>query len=115
MAKKKPQPSRTVPGRLPRLLRPLFWEYDFARLTWKADADLIIGRVLTVGSWEAIQWLRRRLPNPALKDWIEFRCGAGLSARQLRFWELVLELPHRRVNSWLRDPTRKLWEGRHHA
>jgi hypothetical protein len=96
-------------------LRRLFWEYNFAQLTWKADADLIISRVLTAGSWEAIQWLRQGLPNPALKDWIEQRRGAALTARQLRFWELVLGLPRRKVNAWLKDPARQLWEGRNRA
>jgi hypothetical protein len=110
-----PQPKRTDPGRLPRHLRPLFWEYKFAQLTWEADADLIIGRILTEGKWDAIQWLRRRLPNAGLQDWIEQRRGAGLSARQVRFWELVLGLPHRKVNAWLKDPARQLWEGRHRA
>lgn len=106
------KPKRTNPGRLPRFLQPLFWEYDFAQLSWKADTNLIIGRILTDGGWDAIQWLRRRLPNAELKDWIEHRRGAALSARQLRFWELILELPHRKVNAWLREPSRQLWEGR---
>ena len=115
MPNKNPKPDRAVAGRLPKHLRPLFWEYHFAQLTWQADANLIIGRILTAGGWEAIQWLRRRLPNPAFKDWLERRRGAGLSARQLRFWELVLGLPHRKVNAWLKDPARRLWEGRHRA
>ena len=38
--------------------------------------------------------------------------GAGLSARQLRFWELILELPHREVNAWLAEPARRIWEAR---
>ena len=112
---KSPQTKRAVPGRLPRHLRPLFWEYNFAQLTWEADANLIIGRILTEGGWEAIQWLRRRLSDPDLKDWLERRRGAGLSARQIRFWELVIALSHRKVNAWLKDPGRQLWEGRNRA
>jgi len=101
--------------RLPQRLLPFFWEFDFGQLTWKTDADLIIGRILTAGDWQSIQWLRRRLPDAALHEWILRRRGAGLSSRQLRFWELILELPHRQVNVWLRDPARLLWEGRHRA
>ncbi len=111
---KKPRSARTIPIRLPQALRPLFWEYDFARLSWKADADLITSKILTVGDWDSICWLRRRLSNSALRDWIERRRGAGLSARQLRFWELMLGLPRRQVNAWLADPARRLWEGRRH-
>jgi hypothetical protein len=81
-------------------------------LTWEADADLITGRVLAAGDWKAIRWLLRRLPKPALKDWLQRRRGAGLSDRQLRFWEVILGLPRRQVNAWLADPARQIWERR---
>jgi hypothetical protein len=100
---------------LPRRLRPLYWDQEFERLTWEADTDLIIGRILAVGSWEAECWLLHRLPKPALRNWLERRRGAGLSARQLRFWELVLGLRRRQVDSWLTDPARQVWEERRHA
>ena len=41
--------------RLPRALRPRFWEYDFARLSWQADRDLIIGWVLAAGDWDSVR------------------------------------------------------------
>jgi hypothetical protein len=112
---KRRRPAGAVPVRLSRYLRPLFWDHDFARLTWEADADLIIGRILVAGDWEAVCWLRRLLPKPALQGWLDRRRGAGLSARQLRFWELVLGLPRRQVDTWLADPARQVWEGRRHA
>jgi hypothetical protein len=111
----RPRRAGAVPGRLPRRLRPLFWDHDFARLTWEGAADLIIGRILAAGDWEAVRWLLRRLPKPALRDWLERRRGAGLSARPLRFWELVLGLSRRRVDAWLADPARQVWEGRRRA
>src|SRR5207249_11685493 len=86
---------------LPALLRPLFWDYDFKTLTWDDDRDLIIARVLASGTWEAIIWLRAHLGDQALREWIERRRGRGLSPRQLRFWEVMLDLPHRQVNAWL--------------
>jgi hypothetical protein len=100
---------------LPRRLRPLFWDYEFAKLTWKADSDLIIGRILAVGDWESLRWLLRRLPKPALRAWLQQRQGAGLSARQLRFWEIIVAVPRREVNSWLANPARQVWEGRRRA
>ena len=109
------RPAGAGRSRLPQRLRPLFWDYDFRRLSWKADGDLIIGRVLTAGDWASVRWLGRRLGDAALREWIERRRGAALSARQLRFWELILGMPHRAVNAWLRDPARQVWEGRHRA
>ncbi|HJT77654.1 MAG TPA: hypothetical protein VJ739_10680 [Gemmataceae bacterium] len=104
-----------VPGRLPQRLRPLFWDHDFGRLTWENDVDLLIGRILGAGDWDAVRWLLRRLPESALRDWLERRRGAGLSGRQLRFWELVLGLSRRQVDTWLADPAREVWEGRRRA
>ena len=74
------------PAKLARCLRPLFWDHDFARLNWKADRDLVINRVLAAGDWESVRWLLQNLPKSDLRDWLQDRCGAGLSARQLRFW-----------------------------
>jgi len=97
---------------LPTLLRPFFWDHDFKALTWEDDRDLIIARVLASGTWEAITWLRTRLGDQTLREWIERRHGGGLSPRQLRFWELMLNLPHRQVNAWLRAEGRKIWDQR---
>ncbi len=106
---------RRASGKLPVRLRALFWDYEFAGLSWKSDSDLIIGRVLATGDWDSIKWLGRKLGDERLRTWIEKRSGAGLSPRQLRFWEVVLELPHRKVNAWLRDPRRQVWDGRRHS
>jgi hypothetical protein len=97
---------------LPRWLRPLFWEYRFDRLRWERDQHLVIGRVLASGEWTAVQWLRRRLGPERLREWLVRRRGAGLAPRQLRFWELILELPPRLVNEWLADPGRQPWDRR---
>jgi hypothetical protein len=104
--------SSTMQPGLPTLLRPFFWDYDFKTLTWEEDRDLIIARVLASGTWEAIAWLRSCLGDQALRAWI-VRCrGRGLSPRQLRFWEVMLDLSHRQVNAWLRAEGRKVWDQR---
>ena len=99
---------------LPSRLEPLFWEHDFSQLRWDADRDLIIGRILTAGDWESIKWLVEQLGRPALRVWIEERRGRGLDPQQLRFWEVVLGLPHRKVSKWIEaiDP---VWAGRRGA
>src|SRR3989442_1206929 len=52
---------REQPAKLPKRLRRLFWDYDFRRLSWKQDADLVTQRVLASGGWSDLCWLRRRL------------------------------------------------------
>ena len=97
---------------LPAELRPLFWDHNFDRLIWEKDRDLIISRILSHGDWQALEWLRSRVDSAGLGEWLLNRRGAGLSSRQLRFWELILELPHRQVNEWLKDKGRMVWERR---
>ena len=93
-------------------LRPFFWDYDFRRLRWGEDRDLIISRILSHGDWQALKWLWSRVDSAILGNWLLTRRGAGLSSHQLRFWELILELPHREVNEWLKGKGRMVWEGR---
>jgi hypothetical protein len=95
-------------------LRPLFWDHDFARLRWETDRDLIVGRILAAGDWAAVRWLVRRLGKAAVRDWLVRRRGAGLTPRQLRFWETILPLPHRQVSAWLAQPGRQTWDRRCH-
>lgn len=111
------QQARRTAGRrtgLPETLTPFFWDHDFAGLSWDSDRDLIISRLLSAGTWDAITWLRRRAGDDALRAWICARQGRGLSAPQLRFWELVLDLPHREVSGWLADNGQHVWAQRTH-
>jgi hypothetical protein len=98
--------------KIPGMLRPLFWDYEFETLNWEDDQDLIIQRILTSGNWDTLVWLRSRVGDCFLRDWIIQRQGAGLGTKRLRFWELVLGLPHRQVNAWLLAGKRKIWEER---
>ena len=63
-------------GSLAAHLRPFFLDYDFARLSWAADRDLIIGRILAVGSWDSLRWPRRRVPDAELRSWLIRRRAA---------------------------------------
>jgi hypothetical protein len=99
--------------RLPARVRRLFWDYAASRLSWQKDRDLIVHRILAVGDWETVQWMRARVGDEGLRDWLLEHQGRGLSPRQLRFWELILSLPHRQVTAWLADPGRQAWDGRH--
>ncbi|MEI8374984.1 MAG: hypothetical protein WCJ35_19340 [Planctomycetota bacterium] len=97
---------------LPEMLRPLFWDSAFDQISWQGHRNYVVRRVLSAGTWDAICWLRARLGDAALRQWIEQHEGRGLSSRQLRFWELVLDLPCELVDAWLGSEGRRIWEGR---
>jgi hypothetical protein len=97
---------------LPPEVSSLFWDLDSRRLRWDRDRDQMIGRILAAGSWKAVTWLRQRAGDDALRDWIVRHEGRGLSPRQLRFWELLFDLPRREVDRWLRSERRQVWDRR---
>jgi hypothetical protein len=98
--------------RLPEILKAHFWDCDFSSLSWQEQRDFIIRRILQSGSWDAITWLRSELGDPELRHWIEQRRGVGLSPRQLRFWEVVLDLPRPKVTRWVHLIAASPWERR---
>ncbi|MGH9846863.1 MAG: DUF6922 domain-containing protein [Blastocatellia bacterium] len=97
--------------KLPRQLKPLFWEYNFGRLRWPDDQALVVSRILSAGTLDDLRWLMRQMDKQKLADWIRQRRGRGLSPQQLRFWQLVLLLPAHEVDEWLASPERT-WDKR---
>jgi hypothetical protein len=99
-------------GALPERLRPYFWDYAFDDLDFSIHREFIIGRILSEGDWDAVCWLRRSVGNPELRAWIESRQGRGLSPQQLRYWELILDLPTAKVDGWLAERKNAGWDDR---
>jgi hypothetical protein len=97
---------------LPDTLRPLFWDVDFTALDWETDRDPIVRRILGVGGWPALRWLRSTWGDENLRGWLIAHHGGRLSPRQLRYWELILELPPQQVNEWIAQARSSLWERR---
>ena len=97
---------------LPSELEPLFWDVEFAETRWPEHADFVVKRILDQGGLDAIRWVRAAVGDERLVRWLGSRRGAGINRRRLRFFEAILEIPHRRVNAWLRQPERQIWDSR---
>ena len=97
---------------LPESLRSYFWDYSFENLSWEKDRELIIRRLLTDGSWDAIAWLRKRVGDGGLRRWLITHRGRGLTLRQLRFWSLMLDLPKHQADAWVRLVRSTPWSQR---
>jgi len=97
---------------LPDPVKALFWDVDPGELRWDRHREFIIGRVLSSGPWDVVQWLRKREGDEAVRSWIERHEGRGLSPQQLRFWELILGISSDRVDEWLKSERRQVWDRR---
>lgn len=100
------------PPSLPASVRKLFWDTDARSLRWDRHRDAITGRILATGTWDDVAWLRKKVGDPALRAWILRHEGRGLTPQQLRFWQLLLDLPRRQVDHWLRSESRQVWDRR---
>lgn len=97
---------------LPAAVRRLFWDCDARRLRWARDRELVIGRILAEGPWDTVVWLQDQIGREGIRDWLLHAQGRGLSPQQLRYWQLVLDLPKRQVDAWLANPSRQVWDRR---
>lgn len=98
--------------RIPRHLRGLFWDHHVHALRWDRDRDFVVGRLLGRGPWSGWRWVRRELGDDALRDWFLRTQGRALTARQLRFWQLVLGLAAGRVTRWIAARKASRWHTR---
>jgi hypothetical protein len=94
---------------LPQSLKPYFWDYSFSKLSLDTDRDFIIRRILSSGSWEAVIWLKKKIGDEELKEWLITHRGRGLSPRQIRYWGLILDLPDRQVDNWVNFAKENPW------
>ncbi len=95
--------------RLPESLRPLFWDVEFRTLCPERHQSFICLRIIEHGDLDALRWMVRYYGKPRLRQWLIARQGRGVSPRALNFWAMMLEIPTRTVNRWLRERTEPQW------
>ncbi|NOT30470.1 MAG: hypothetical protein HOP15_08490 [Planctomycetes bacterium] len=101
-----------APVELPESVTRLLWDTDASAVTWEAHRQSVLGRVLAHGDWDALRWLRTTAGDEAIRAWIVATRGRRLSRRQIRFWQLLLDLPEDEVEAWLALPERQVWDDR---
>jgi hypothetical protein len=105
-------PNEDTTTELPAAFREYFWEYSAEDLTWERSRHTIVLRLLQSGGMNAIAWLRCRMSDAEIREFIERRQGRGISPRRLRFWALVLGIPRERVDGWIVSAQHNPWHQR---
>ena len=90
----------------------LFWDYPARSIRPDADRDLVIRRVTAEGGWREMRRLRSRFGDQGIRDVIERTEARGLSPQRIRFWQLVLGLPARRADAWVKRERQSTWARR---
>lgn len=105
--------SRAV--ELDELVRRYLWEHDPERISWETGRHTIVAKLLQVGGWDAVRWLRAHLSDDELREFLVRRRGRGIDPKRLRFWELVLGLPREQVDAWIATARADPWHRRTHG
>jgi hypothetical protein len=74
---------------LPDFISRLLWDVDVSALDEGRDSALILERVMSRGSWEAMKWLRARYPQSLIADFVTRHGARKLSPRDLAYWAAV--------------------------
>ena len=74
---------------LPDFVARLLWDVDLGQIELHRDAALILERVMSRGSWEAMKWLRASYPPEELADFVRREGSRRLSPRDLAYWALM--------------------------
>ena len=101
--------TKTVP--LPSFVCELLWEFDVSKISFPKDAHTI-NKILSVGRWEAVEWLREQIGDSGIRSWIMEHEARGMSPSQLRFWESEVGLDPNKVAEWIRTKMKNPWYNR---
>lgn len=83
-----------VPDTLPEFLHAFFWDTNPKRVSPRRHMNAVCLRLMERGDESAIRWLLQTYRRERLRAWIMAQEGRGLTPRALRFWEVLLDLPH---------------------
>jgi hypothetical protein len=62
-----------------------------------------------------VRFIRRHVGDEAIRDVLLSSRAQGLSPQRIRFWQLLLDLPAKVVNAWVRSARAGTWARRRHV
>ena len=87
---------------IPHHLRPFFWEVDADNLDPKEYGEYVIGRILELGTEEAVSWMKATFSEEEIKKAI--RQDHRLSPKSATYWALIYEIPSEQVAALSHQP-----------
>jgi hypothetical protein len=77
---------------IPEDVARLLWDVDLTRFDADRDRALLMERVMSRGTWQAMTWLRQRYPKAVLAEFVRERGRRVLAPRDLAYWALVCDV-----------------------
>jgi hypothetical protein len=80
---------------IPNNLRPFFWDVNLDSFDPREYGDYVIGRLLELGTDEAVAWMKATFPKDEIEKVI--RQDHRLSPKSATYWAVVYEIPAEQV------------------
>ena len=87
---------------IPQHLRQFFWEVDADHLDLQKYRDYVIGRILELGTDEAVSWMRASFQDEEITKVI--REDHRLSPKSATYWALLYGIPTEQVAALSHTP-----------
>jgi Family of unknown function (DUF6922) len=87
---------------IPQHLRHFFWEISPDTLDPHEYGDYVIGRILELGTEEAVSWMKATFREEEIKKVI--REDHRLSPKSATYWALMYDIPSEQVSVLSRQP-----------
>jgi hypothetical protein len=112
---KKSQNSISDNEEIPDFVFSLFWEYEKGTINIFEHADLIIGRIMEIGTWDVMLWLRKTYPDKKLVSFLERKGRQILSPRELNYWAFITGIPIGQREKWTKESRERpdVWGARY--
>ena len=88
---------------IPEKFHTLFWDYDPNSIDIDAHSDFIIGRIMEIGTWDSMKWLRKTFSKDQLLSYLENRGKQTLPPRELNYWLFITGMSYQKRQKWLED------------
>jgi hypothetical protein len=79
-----------------KILKELFWDYNWDSVVEKLDSPFIIARVLEIGNKEQVKELEKAIGKEKIKDFLK-KYEKLLSEQSLNFWRLCYGIKSKRT------------------
>jgi hypothetical protein len=78
--------------RVPPPIALLLWDVDVEAIDLDRDRALVFERVMTRGTWEAMQWMRARYSRDTIAGFLQSSAARRIPPRDLAYWALVADV-----------------------
>jgi hypothetical protein len=79
-----------------KILKELFWDYNWDSVVEKLDSPFVIARVLEIGNKEQVKELEKAIGKEKIKDFLK-KYEKLLSEQSLNFWRLCYGIKSKRT------------------